>query len=215
MKLFCNLTKIRTRQLLLVLVLCYGLNQFVTSEYIDTEKALIGSHQEVMSADELSKLISFKRDFYLLGYVKPIIGFLFKTLLSSVILLIGLYIGAKPQKLKETFKVALVGQYILWLKQALLISFILLFFQSGDLEKISKFNPFALGYYFDKDQLSAFTLPLFYKIDVFEIAYWLLLSYSMAAIMQIRPRYALKVCGLAYGSASLLWIIMASFLNSI
>lgn len=82
-----------------------------------------------------------------------------------------------------------------------------------NLEDLQYFSPLCVTQLIDTDKIPKYLLYPLKLINVFEIGYWLILTYGVTVFTNIRFARSLKVVASSYGVALLIWVVFIVFVQ--
>lgn len=213
MKFFLNIKK-----LILFFTTITFLIGYFSKIYLNIDTLLIESLSTRFSVEQIKEYILNKDKWEWVSYAIIPLLLLIKTLLISSVLYIGTFFYSK---IKVTFKQlfnAVVKAEFIFLGVGILKIIWFYFFQTNyTLEDLQYFYPLSalniVGY---KGLDAWFVYPL-QVLNLFELAYWLLLAYFIGKLAftekdKGKPMdFGLKIVASSYGSALLLWVVVVMF----
>jgi hypothetical protein len=180
--------------------------------------------------NDLSKNLShtqindfFKRQLKLkwIGYFIVPIFILFKTSIITSALYIGCFFFSKSNiSFKNILKIVLNVEFIFILVPILKLIWFCFFQTNYTLEDIQYFYPLSALNIVGYKGLDAWFIYPLQTLNLFEVAYWLLLSYYIGKIASPTKNieenkypmdFGLKIVASSYGSALLLWVVVVMF----
>ena len=203
---------------LLTLVVLNILIVYLLNHILSINDLLLNSLGENLSISQLEYIYDFQKKWQWVSYVVIPLLILIKTTLISSSLYIGTFFYSK---IKITFKQlfnAVVKAEFVFLAVVILKMVWFYFFQTNyTLEDLQYFYPLSalniVGY---KGLEAWFVYPL-QVLNLFELAYWLLLSYFIGKLAftekdKGKPMdLGFKIVASSYGSALLLWVVVVMF----
>ena len=127
-------------------------------------------------------------------------------------LYIWLFFNNKDIKFKELFLVVVKAEFIF-----LVVGIIKLVYlaSSSDLtfEDIQYYQPLSALSIVGYDEIAAWFIYPLQILNLFELAYWILLAYLLARQVQVTVDNAFKVVLGSYGSALVIWVVFIMFLT--
>lgn len=148
---------------------------------------------------------------YISYFIYPIILFV-KIMLTSIIIYIGVNIFEIKIIIKDCFKISLISEFILSI-YAVFKTLYLYIYPPYNLIEIQNFNPFGLSVFFINKSIPKYLLYPLQQLNLFELGYWLLLSYGIKTLGNVEFKKALKVTTLSYGVGLGIWCIFVVFIQ--
>ena len=162
--------------------------------------------------NQVDKIFDANKKWEWIGYlIMPF--FLFaKIIVIASIINLGLFFFEKKIKFKNLLTIAIKAEFVfVFLTLCKIIWFA---FQYGyTLEDVQSFYPLSalslVGY---KELQPWFVYP-FQTLNLFELAYWIILAWLLGKEIQSTTDKALKIVASSYGSALLIWVVAVMFLT--
>ncbi|MBP6755505.1 MAG: hypothetical protein KA210_05095 [Bacteroidia bacterium] len=184
----------------------------ITNRVLDFKGLLYNSLSEQLTNKQIQNIFSFRDKWQWVGYAIVPIMVIIKTSLIASILYIGTYFFSKIQvTFKQLWSIVVSAEFVFLLVPVFKIVWFYFFQTNYKLEDIQYFYPLSalniVGY---KGLESWFVYP-FQTLNLFELAYWLILAYYIGKATQTNMDKGLKIVGYSYGSALLLWVVTIMF----
>lgn len=184
----------------------------ITNTVLDIKGLLHNSLSEQLTSRQIDQYFEIQDKWYWLGYIIAPILLIIKTNLIASFLFIGTYFfSKKPVTLKELLRFVLNAEFIFLLIPIIKIIWFYFFQTNYKLEDIQYFYPLSalniVGY---KSLEPWFLYPL-QTINLFELAYWLILAYYIGKATETNMDQGLKIVACSYGPALLLWVVTIMF----
>lgn len=147
---------------------------------------------------------------YLNCFVVPV-NILIKINLVALILFIGAFVFGLKVKYKELLNIVIRAEFLFLLPvlyEIIHFKFIQTNHSYIDIQYFSSLSVLNIISY--KDLESWFIYP-FQILNLFEVAYWLILAYYIGKSTKTNINNGLKVVACTYGSALLLWVVTIMF----
>ena len=164
------------------------------------------------SKKEISDYLNFKERWKWLSYILVPLLLLTKTSLIASTLYIGTFFFSKVQvAFKQLWAIVVSAEFVFLLPPVFKIAWFYFFQTNYKLEDIQYFYPLSalniVGY---KDLEPWFIYP-FQILNIFELAYWLILAYYIGKATETNMDKGLKIVAYSYGPALLLWVVTIMF----
>ncbi len=198
--------------ILLVISLLLILLSEITNYLLDYNKLIYDSLAEKLTSYQLEGVFDFKNKWQWVTYILITILLFFKSLLISSVLYISVFFKSKvnvefKQILDVTIKAELVFVFIPIIK---IIWFY--FIQTNySLEDIQYFFPLSALNIFDYKELESWLIYPLQTLNVFELAYIIILSYQLGTLTNTNADTGLKIVASSYLPALLLWVTVVMF----
>ncbi len=202
----------------LIYTLFFYLLGFLSDLLLDENKLLLNTLAEHFSVKQLNDYLNFQEKVKFLSYFIIPLVFLIKTALIASLLYIGTFFYSKAKvTFKQLFNAVVKAEFVFLGVGVLKIVWFYFFQTNYTLEDIQNFYPLSalniVGY---QGLESWFIYPL-QVLNLFELAYWLLLSYFIGKLAftekdKGKPMdLGFKIVASSYGSALLLWVVVVMF----
>lgn len=203
----------------LFLLLIFSLLIFYSSELIlDYEKILKKQLLININVEQVNELLELQKKWQWLSYAIIPLLILIKTAIISSVLYIGTFFYSKNKvTFKQLFNAVIKAEFVFLLVGVAKIIWFYFFQTNYTLEDLQYFYPLSalniVGY---KGLDNWFIYPL-QVLNLFELAYWLLLSYFIGKLAftekdKGKPMdLGFKIVASSYGSALLLWVVVVMF----
>ena len=184
----------------------------ITNIVLDFKGLLYNSLAEKLTNKQIQHFFEFQEKWQWLTYVFVPIMVLIKTSLIASTLYIGTFFFSKiPLTFRHLWAIVISSEFVFLLVPVFKILWFCFFQTNYKLEDIQYFYPFSalniVGY---KDLEPWFVYP-FQTLNLFELAYWLVLSYYIGKATQTSMDQGLKIVAYSYGSAVLLGVVTIMF----
>jgi hypothetical protein len=202
------------------LLLCASLLLFseVTKCVLHFDKLLYNSLAEKLTDEQIQNFLSLQNEWHWLEYVFIPLYILLKSSFIAIVLYIGTFFFSKTEiTLKKIWICVIKAEFIFLLVPILKIIWFHFIQTNYTLEDLQYFYPLSalniVGY---KGLEVWFIYPL-QVLNLFELAYWLLLSYFVGKLAftekdKGKPMdLGFKIVASSYGSALLLWVVVVMF----
>jgi hypothetical protein len=196
----------------LVLSIVFILVAIITNEILHFKELLYNSLSEQLTNKQIQNIFSFRDKWQWVGYAIVPIMVIIKTSLIASTLYIGTFFFSKiPVTFKQLWAIVVSAEFVFLLVPIFKIAWFYFFQTKYKLEDIQYFYPLSalniVGY---KDLEPWFIYP-FQTLNLFELAYWLILAYYLGKATQTNMDKGLKIVGYSYGPVLLLWVVTIMF----
>lgn len=179
---------------------------------------LYQSYSEKLTTVQIEKVFAFQEKWRWISYALVPLLLLLKISLIASVLYIGTFFYSKVKvTFKQLFDAVIKAEFVFLLVSILKIVWFYFFQTNYTLEDLQYFYPLSalniVGY---QGLESWFIYPL-QVLNLFELAYWLLLSYFVGKLAftekdKGKPMdLGFKIVASSYGSALLLWVVVVMF----
>lgn len=164
------------------------------------------------SSKEISEYLSFKDKWEWVSYFLVPLFVLVKTCLIATVLYIGVFFFSKNMvSFKQLWTMVVKAEFIFLFVPILKICWFYFFKTTYNLNDIQYFFPLSALNIVGYEGLESWFVYPFQTINVFELAYSLLLSYYIGNATQTNMDNGLKIVAFSYGPALLLWVVTIMF----
>ena len=184
----------------------------ITNKALDFKGLLYNSLAEKLTNKQIQHFFEFQEKWQWVGYAIVPIMVLIKTSLIASALYIGTFFFSRVAvTFKQLWGFVLTAEFVFLLVPVFKIVWFYFFQTNYKLEDIQYFYPLSalniVGY---KDLEPWFVYP-FQTLNLFELAYWLILAYYIGKATQTSMDKGLKIVAYSYGLALLLWVVTIMF----
>ena len=185
----------------------------ITINYLfNTEELYYQSFGEQMAANRIAKLIELSLKWQWIGYALIPMVVLIRIGFTSICLYTGYFLVNIKVRFRDLFKVALLADFI-FILAGLTKLVILIFFKEVNTLEDLQFQPLSLLELFDRKTVDVIFIYPSSMISVFELLYWLVLTWLLTGINELQFGSSLKTVASSYGSGLLLWVLFVMFLT--
>lgn len=205
------------KNFILITLLSFFLG-ILSNSLLKFEILFINSLSEILTQNQIEEYLNFKKKWQLLSYLIIPILLLIKISIIASIIYIGAFFYSKAKvTFKQLFNTVVKAEFIFLSVGVLKIVWFYFFQTSYTLEDLQYFYPLSalniVGY---KGLEAWFIYPL-QVLNLFELAYWLLLAYFIGKLAftekdKGKPMdLGFKIVASSYGSPLLLWVVVVMF----
>ncbi len=115
-------------------------------------------------------------------------------------------------KFKHFFRIALLGEFVLLFVGVFKFLYFLLIKTDYDLLDVQRYYPFSLINFADIDNLEPWLVYPIQTINLFEIAYFLVLVYGMHKLLKNKFWRDFEITAVSYGIGLSTWLGVVTFL---
>lgn len=193
-------------------IILYLLIAYYNSHFIITKSLYLSSFDSQISYNRINQLFFMRQRWQWVGFtLVPIILFL-RICLTSACLSIGCFLSDFKLSFSNLFRTALVAEICLAFGMAVRIIW-LTFVPPNTITDFQYFSPLSLAQLIGPRSIPKYLLYLCQTINLFEIAYWLLLAAGLVAFLEKPFGKMFKLVMSSYGLGLLLWIVFVSYLT--
>ena len=196
----------------LLLSICLIFLIEITNKTLDLKGLLYNSLSDKLTNKQLKHIFELQDKWQWLSYFLMPILLLIKTSVIASTIYIGTFFFSKsPVTFKQLWGFVISAEFVFLLVPIFKIIWFYFFQTNYQLEDIQNFYPLSainlVGY---KDLEPWFVYP-FQTLNLFEVAYWLILAYYIGRATQTTMDNGLKIVACSYGPTLLLWVVSIMF----
>ena len=204
--------KINTLTSNILFSLFYIVILWVTNNIIITDTFYFISFEKFMSIKRIEELINFNKKSEWLSYILlPIVNNIRYNFIA-IIIFIGIHLYEIELSFKNCFKIVLLADIIPLVSTIIKILYFYIY-PPSNFVVLQNFNPLGLSSLISTDSIPKYVLYPIQQLSLFEVGYWLLLSYGIKSLGNVDFKKALKITSLSYGVGLLIWCIFIIFLQ--
>lgn len=165
-----------------------------------------------ISSNQIEIIVNFQRKWEWVSYLLIPLLLLFKVILVSIVLYIGIYINNRDEfTFKKVYDIVVNAEF-LFLGVGILKIIWFYFFQINyTLEDIQYFYPLSALTIIGYKGLEPWLIYPFQTLNVFELVYIIILSYQIGTLTKTNADTGLKIVASSYLPALLLWVTVVMF----
>lgn len=201
-------------RLLVYFTLCFLLFLIteISKKILHIEELFFNSLSEQLSSEQIENYLDLQDKWKWLPYIVLPLFLLIKTTVIASVLYTGTFFYSKVKiTFKQLWDAVIKAEFVFTLVGVAKIIWFYFFQTSFTLEDLQYFYPLSalniVGY---QDLEAWFIYPL-QVLNLFELAYWLLLAYFIGKLTQSTTEKGFKIVAVSYGSALLLWVCAIMF----
>lgn len=191
---------------------------FLSNHILSYERLFIDSLSSYLSDYQIKRYIIFQKKWQWFSYAIIPVILLIKTALISSILYIGTFFYSKAKvTFKQLFNAVIKAEFVFLLVGIAKIIWFYFFQTNYTLEDLQYFYPLSALNIVGYQGLDAWFIYPLQVLNLFELAYWLLLAYFIGKLAftekdKGKPMdLGFKIVASSYGSALLLWVVVVMF----
>jgi hypothetical protein len=195
-------------------LLCFGYaaTSYIQDTMILTKDVYHNTLGERLTIERIDEMLSQQEKWRFVTYL------LFPLLVATQVFLVTLCLncGTILMNYKISFSTLfklVLRVSIVFLINKLLFTFILLFSKVQVADDLMILNKFALSGFADKDSVPKWLMYALSIVNIFDVAFWLLLSFGMSRLLQKSFKSSLTFVTATYGLGLLIWVIFIIFLQ--
>jgi hypothetical protein len=194
-----------------VLIFLFILINQLLSVFLNTNELLYQTLITTYSKHDVNKYLEFQDKWKWVGYIVIVCLLLIKIAIVSIILYIGLFFLDKKLTFTSIWNIAITAEFIFILVPIFKIIWFCFFKIDYTLLDIQNFYPLSALNIVGYKGLETWYVYPFQTLNLFELAYWLILAYFIGKETDTNMDKGLKIVAYSYGPALLLWITTVMF----
>ncbi len=193
-----------------MLVISTVLLTILTQYLLDTDALLYNSLSDQIAEEQVNAILENGQKWRWLGYIILPLILLLKISLISITLYAGAFLFDKKIAYKRLFLIVTKAEYIFLIVALIkLVWFVVQ--QEYTLEDVQYFYPLSALNIVGYEGLSTWFIYPFQTLNLFELAYWIILAWLIGKEIKITIDKALGLVASSYGSGLLIWIVAVMF----
>ncbi|MFN3998625.1 hypothetical protein [Algoriphagus sp.] len=185
--------------------------EIVFNSILISENILILEYQDVFSTSRIESLLEFRERWLWLTYLIKLILKLISIFVVSLIIYLGLYLSNFQIRLLRVFQIVILAEFIFFVPIVFKILWFLL--NPFSFDAFQNFNPLSLYSLFNPDLLQEWLSYPFKVLNLFEVAYWVLLAFLLARYLKKSIDSMLKIVLGYYVSFLFCWVVFVMFIS--
>ena len=168
---------------------------------------------EQMTVEQISELVDKSHHWEWLGYVILLTFSLTKFTLTACCLGLGYYLITSHWLFKPFFKAAIQAEFVLLIPGLIKLIWFLFIQTDYTLNDLQLFYPLSLLNLFEPGTVEPYLLYPLQVLNLFEVAYWFVLAYGVAQVMNASLERGFGLVMASYGLGLVLWVVFVMFLT--
>ncbi len=198
--------------LFLVLSLTTILLGLASNDLLNLKNMIINSLAEKLTVEQINEAISFKNRWEWLTYLVVPIFLLLKISIIALILDVGCFFLGKEIKYKKLFNIVVKAEFIFLLVIITKTAWFYFYKTNYTLEDLQYFYPLSALQIIGYEGLKSWFIYPLQVVNVFEVAYWILLSYFIGKeIDNNSSNKGFYIVASSYGVGLLIWVVGMMF----
>ena len=202
--------KFKTSVLYISLIIGTFISVFLLNLFVISDELISEYFSNSISTDQLIKILELNQKWQWLGYVLLPVILLLKIAVISSVLYMGTFFFEKKIAYKRLFTIVTKAEFIFVL--VALVKLLWFVFQDDyTLQDVQSFYPLSALSVVGYEELQPWFVYPFQTLNLFELAYWIILAWLIGKEIQSTTDKALKIVASSYGSALLIWVVAVMF----
>jgi hypothetical protein len=184
----------------------------VTNSILDFKGLLYNSLSDQLTHQQIANFFEMQDKWHWLSYIFVPVFLAIKASIIASVLYIGVFFFSKKQlSFKELFGHVVTAEFLFLLVPIFKMGWFCFFETQYKLQDIQYFFPLSALNIVGYQGLEAWFIYPFQTLNLFELAYWLILAYQIGKATETNMDKGLKIVACSYGSALLLWVVVIMF----
>ena len=194
------------------LCLGYATTTYIQDTMILTKEVYYNTLGEQLTIERIDNMLEKQSEWKWVGYLLIPVVVVLQAFLVTLCLNCGTIMMNYKMRFRPLFTLVLRSSvvFLLW---KLALTFILLFTKIQIIDDLITANKFALAGFVDKASVPTWLMYPLSIINVFEVAFWVLLTLGISRLLQRSFKAALGFVATTYGLGLLMWMIFIIFLQ--
>jgi hypothetical protein len=209
------MSKLRNYKIFILLILSYYLVLILSDTFFNVRDLTYNFYSELYTEKKIEELLNFQEKWKSIIYIViPFIIF-FRSVLVAICLSIGLffYDMENKLKLKQFFKIGLLGEFVLVLVGFAKLLYFLLIKTDYTLQDIQQFYPLSFINFLNIETLEPWLIYPLQTINLFEVGYFFVLVFGLHKLLENKYWKSFEMVALSYGTGLAIWIGLVMFLT--
>lgn len=183
----------------------------IVQKALHFDELMYSSLSENLTPLQVEKLIGFQKKWKWGSYTIIPIFLLLKTTIITLILQIGLFFKNEDLKYKILWNLVIKAELIFLLVSIFKIIWFTFFQTKYDLNDLQNFYPLSALNITGYKGLETWFIYPFQILNLFELTYIIYLGFQIGKLTNTNADYGLKIVGLSYVPALILWVATVMF----
>ncbi len=197
---------------LLVLASLNLLLSYFSTELLQTKELYTATLSEALTHEQVRELLSLQSKWEWVGYLILPIYLLLKISIIAAVIDIGVFFYNKKMAYGKLFSIVLKAEYLFLLVIIIKTAWLYFFVKDFSLEDVQNFYPFSMLHLVGTAGIDSWYLYPLQILNVFELAYWVVLAYLLGKALPIKVEKAFEIVLSSYGVGFFIWVIAIMFL---
>lgn len=198
---------------LLSLLFTYEFNTF-----IQTDALIAQNLSEKYTQEIIAEQLNLRHQWSWVVYIFIPFFLLLSTSLIALIILLVIelyYLNENGSKVKfrDTWRIVLMAQWSTIISMFSKVFWFGFYHTQYTLDELQSFSPLSLINVFDKKTLDVWLVYPIQLVNVFELAYWIILIIGIKNLLQRTWIKSIEMVFLSYGLALIVWVVVIMFVS--
>jgi hypothetical protein len=194
-----------------LIILLILLTEF-TNKILDINDLLYSTLVEKLTNQQIENLMDFQNNWAWVSYLIIPFFLLIKISFIATVLYVGTFFYSKIKvPFKQLWDIVLKSEFVFLLVSVFKIIWFYFFQTNYTLEDLQYFYPLSALNIIGYKGLEPWFIYPFQILNLFEFAYWLILSYYIGKATETNMDNGFKIVATSYGPALFLWVAVVMF----
>jgi hypothetical protein len=195
------------------IVVFYLVASFVVDKTILTKDVYYQGFAEQMTAERIDAILTMRSSYWWAQGIGPFILVSIKAGFTALCLCIGVIFIGQDLHIKQAFRIALFAESVFVLQMAVQVLCGVFVLDVRVPDDYANFAPLSLLQAFDPATLALWMKHPLRTVNLFEVAYMLVLAYFLTPLLKKRSYgQTVGLVAASYGLGLLLWVVALAFL---
>lgn len=169
-----------------------------------------------VSYEILEKAIDMRNQWNWVIYLVLPILYLSKFFLVTCAVMAGIFFAENiAMDFSKVFKIVIISEFIFIIPPFIKLIWFGLFYEDYTFFEMQYFYPLSIGSMVDIEDVPQWIIPFTLSLNLFEIAYWMLLGFGMSLVAERTFSWGFRLVLLSYVAAWFLYQVLIIFLTII
>lgn len=194
-------------------IITYALISFSIQNWILSNELFLDSFTQSVSINKAEEMLAQMLKYSWLGYVVAPFLLILKWLFVSCLIYTALFFAQIETSFKALWRIVVLAEWVFVIAAAVKFCWFYFFATDYTLEDLQFCYPLSAANLFTPGELEAWWVYPFQLINLFELAYWVVLAYLLGKVLQQPTGKALEHVVKGYGTGLLLWVLLVVFIT--
>jgi hypothetical protein len=190
----------------------YAASAYIQDTMILTKEVFYNTLGEQLTVERIDEMLEKQSEWKFVSYILIPAIIVFQAFLVTICLNCGTIMMNYKIGFRPLFTLVLRSSAV-FLIGKLAFTFILLFSNIQIFDDLVTVNKFALAGFVDKTDVPTWLMPPLSILNIFEVAFWLLLTLGIGRLLQRPFNASLRFVAATYGLGLLMWMVFIIFLQ--
>lgn len=199
--------------LFLILSILTLLFSLLSKELLNADELTVNSLENQFTREQIISFLDVQKKWQWVGYALIPLLLLLKISIIAAILDAGCFFFDKEIKYKRLFYIVTKAEFVFLLVIIFKTCWFYVFQQNNTLEGLQYFYPLSALNIIGYEGLQTWFVYPFQILNLFEVAYWLILAYLIGKELKVTITKGLTIVASSYGVGLVIWVVGVMFLT--